>query len=94
MFIFRRPTFYKIYKKKSAEGFQSIPYSVALFSAMLMLYYAYLKANALLLMGINSFGSIIETIYLIIYMIYAPSKSRVFDSLFSPFSTSFTIYGA
>ncbi|KAK9945589.1 hypothetical protein M0R45_011097 [Rubus argutus] len=74
------PTFYKIYKKKSAEGFQSIPYSVALFSAMLMLYYAYLKANALLLMGINSFGSIIETIYLIIYMIYAPSKSRIFTA--------------
>lgn len=67
---------------------------MALFSAMLMLYYAYLKANALLLMGINSFGSIIETIYLIIYMIYAPSKSRVLNSLFSPFSTSFTIYGA
>ncbi|KAM5563929.1 hypothetical protein ABKV19_018510 [Rosa sericea] len=74
------PTFYRIYKRKSADGFQSLPYSVALFSAMLMFYYAYIKENAYLLLGINSFGSIIETIYLIVYMIYAPSNSRIFTA--------------
>ncbi|XP_050364362.1 bidirectional sugar transporter SWEET9-like [Argentina anserina] len=73
-------TFYRIYKRKSADGFQSLPYSVALFSAMLMFYYAYIKKNSPLLLGINSFGSIIETIYLIVYMIYAPSRYRIFTA--------------
>lgn len=72
-----RPTFYKIFKKKSTQEFQSLPYSVALFSAMLMLYYASLKNDAFMLITINAVGCFIETIYLVIYMIYATKISRV-----------------
>ncbi|KAG6587395.1 Bidirectional sugar transporter SWEET10 [Cucurbita argyrosperma subsp. argyrosperma] len=76
VFLAPLPTFYKIYKKKSAEGYQSLPYVVALFSAMLWIYYALLKTNATFLITINSFGCLIETLYIFLFIFYAPTKLR------------------
>ncbi|CAL4993113.1 unnamed protein product [Urochloa decumbens] len=72
------PTFYQIYKNKSTGGFQSVPYVVALFSAMLWIYYALLKSNECLLITINAAGCVIETIYIVVYLIYAPKKAKLF----------------
>ncbi|XP_020107294.1 bidirectional sugar transporter SWEET14-like [Ananas comosus] len=74
------PTFYRIYERKSTEGFQSVPYVVALFSAMLWIYYAFLKANAYLLITINSIGCLIETVYIVMYLIYAPKSAKIFTA--------------
>ncbi|KAL7152770.1 hypothetical protein ABFS83_04G120600 [Erythranthe nasuta] len=71
------PTFRQIYKKKSSEGFQSIPYVVALFSAMIWIYYAFLKSNTTLLITINSVGCLIETVYILLFIFYASKKARV-----------------
>ncbi|KAI8522752.1 hypothetical protein RHMOL_Rhmol13G0021400 [Rhododendron molle] len=77
VFLAPVPTFYKIYKKKSTQGFQAIPYSVALFSAMLLLYYAFLKkSNGLMIITINSIGCAIEATYLTLFIIYATKESK------------------
>ncbi|TXG46289.1 hypothetical protein EZV62_028209 [Acer yangbiense] len=70
------PTFYMIYKKKSSEGYQSIPYVAALCSSILFLYYGFLK-SVFLIISINSIGCAIESAYLIFYLIYAPPKEKV-----------------
>ena len=69
-----RPTFYRIYKSKSTQGFQSVPYVVALFSAMLWIYYALLKSNEFLLITINSAGCVIETLYIVMYLLYVRAQ--------------------
>ncbi|CAN0929184.1 Bidirectional sugar transporter SWEET15 [Linum grandiflorum] len=78
VFLAPVPTFWQIHKKKTSEGYKSLPYLTALFSSMLWLYYALLKKeDAFLLMTINSFGCVIETIYSAIFIAYAPKKMRM-----------------
>ncbi|CAI9767379.1 unnamed protein product [Fraxinus pennsylvanica] len=71
------PTFYRVYKKKSTEGFHSVPYVIALFSSMVWLFYAWDKADEFLLITINSVGCITEAIYVAIYIVYAHKKARI-----------------
>ncbi|XP_074316525.1 bidirectional sugar transporter N3-like [Silene latifolia] len=77
VFLAPLPTFIRIYKKKSTEGFQSFPYVVAIFSAMLWIYYALLKGNSLLLITVNVAGVIIETMYIVVFITYATRAAKI-----------------
>ncbi|CAN4123397.1 unnamed protein product [Withania somnifera] len=77
VFLAPVPAFRRICKEKSTMGFQSVPYVVALFSSMLWMYYAFIKKNATLLVSINSFGCIVETIYISIFILYASKEARL-----------------
>uniref|UniRef100_A0A0D9VGC4 Bidirectional sugar transporter SWEET n=1 Tax=Leersia perrieri TaxID=77586 RepID=A0A0D9VGC4_9ORYZ len=77
VFLSPLPTFYRVYRKKSTEGFQSTPYVVTLFSCMLWMYYAFVKSGAELLVTINGVGCVIETLYLAMYLAYAPKSARM-----------------
>ena len=74
------PTFYRIFKSKSTEGFQSVPYVVALFSAMLWIFYALVKTGEGLLISINAAGCVIETVYIVMYLVYADRKAKIFTA--------------
>lgn len=72
-------TFVGIFKKKSTEGFSSVPYVVSIFSALLWIFYAVLKpSDSMVILVINSLGLFIMTLYLVIFIIYADHKSRVY----------------
>ncbi|KAL8258440.1 hypothetical protein R6Q59_030481 [Mikania micrantha] len=59
-------------------GFQSLPYVVALFSSLLWLYYSLIKGgDTFLLITINAFGSLIESLYLIIFVMYATPYGKI-----------------
>ncbi|KAJ8752632.1 hypothetical protein K2173_005521 [Erythroxylum novogranatense] len=93
VFLAPIPTFLRIFKKKSTEGFHSIPYIAAMFSAMLWLYYASHKPNTFLLITINSVGCFIETIYIVVYITFAPKKAKRF-TLISLIMINFVGFGS
>ncbi|KAL3734207.1 hypothetical protein ACJRO7_023538 [Eucalyptus globulus] len=81
-FLAPLPTFYGIYKRKSTQRFQSIPYVVSLLSAMLLLYYGVVKKDTLLITT-NGISCVITTAYVAAYLIY---RARIIGWICMTFS--------
>lgn len=77
MFLSPVPTFWRIIKKKSTEEFSSFPYICTLLNSSLWTYYGTIKAGEYLVATVNGFGIVVETIYILLFLIYAPPKMRV-----------------
>ncbi|KAI4320668.1 hypothetical protein MLD38_034123 [Melastoma candidum] len=80
LFLFLAPviTFKRILKSRSTEDFSGIPYVMTLLNCLLSAWYGlpFVSPNNLLVSTINGTGAGIESIYVLIFLLYAPRKEK------------------
>uniref|UniRef100_A0A5B7BQG6 Bidirectional sugar transporter SWEET n=1 Tax=Davidia involucrata TaxID=16924 RepID=A0A5B7BQG6_DAVIN len=69
-------TFWRIVKHRSTEDFDSLPYICTLLNSSLWTYYGITKPGGFLVATVNGFGFIVETIYVALFLIFAPANMR------------------
>lgn len=69
-------TFWHIVQRRSTEEFESVPYISKLLNAYFWVWYGIVKPNSLLVASVNGFGAVLEIIYVIIFLIFAPPIMR------------------
>ncbi|BAC06235.1 putative MtN3 [Oryza sativa Japonica Group] len=81
LFLFLSPvvTFWRIIKKRSTEDFSGVPYNMTLLNCLLSAWYGlpFVSPNNILVTTINGTGSVIEAIYVVIFLIFAERKARL-----------------
>lgn len=81
LFLFLSPvvTFWRIIRKKSTEDFSGVPYNMTLLNCLLSAWYGlpFVSPNNILVTTINGTGSVIEAIYVVIFLIFAERKARL-----------------
>ncbi|WOK96124.1 Crotonase superfamily [Canna indica] len=77
--VFTSPigTFRRIVKKKSTESFKGLPYITTLLSTSLWCFYGLLKPGGLLVVTVNGVGTVMQAIYVTLFLVYAPKDTRV-----------------
>uniref|UniRef100_A0A2P2NIH9 Bidirectional sugar transporter SWEET n=1 Tax=Rhizophora mucronata TaxID=61149 RepID=A0A2P2NIH9_RHIMU len=80
LFLFLAPTitFKRIIKNKSTEQFSGIPYVMTLLNCLLSTWYGlpFVSKNNILVSTINGTGAVIETVYVLIFLVYASRKEK------------------
>ncbi|KAH9294478.1 hypothetical protein KI387_040318, partial [Taxus chinensis] len=80
LFLFLSPmiTFWRIMKSKSTEQFSGVPYVSTLMNCLLSAWYGlpFVSPHNLLVSTINGTGALIETVYVLLFLIYAPKKTK------------------
>ncbi|XP_059631672.1 bidirectional sugar transporter SWEET1-like [Cornus florida] len=80
LFLFLAPTitFKRIILKKSTEQFSGVPYVMTLLNCLLSAWYGlpFVSPNNILVSTINGTGAAIESIYVLIFLIFAPRKEK------------------
>ncbi|KAL2469135.1 Nodulin MtN3 family protein [Forsythia ovata] len=69
-------TFWRIVKNRSTEEFESLPYICTLLNSSLWTYYGITKPDSYLVATVNGFGVVVETIYIILFLAFAPPCKR------------------
>ncbi|KAE8710541.1 cinnamoyl-CoA reductase 2-like [Hibiscus syriacus] len=74
-------TFWHIIQIGSTEEFDSLPYVAKLLNGCMWVYYGVVKPNSVLVATVNGFGALLELIYVIIFLIFAPPKMRAITAI-------------
>jgi solute carrier family 50 protein (sugar transporter) len=75
-----RPTYRRIIRNRSTEQFSGLPYIYALMNCLICMWYGMplISADNLLVVTVNSFGTVFQLAYIILFIIYAERKIKVF----------------
>ncbi|XP_022138127.1 bidirectional sugar transporter SWEET16 [Momordica charantia] len=76
MFLSPAATFRRILRRKSTEEFDSFPYVCTWLSSSLWTYYGIVKPGAYLVATVNSFGVVVQSFFLAVFLIYAPPPMK------------------
>ncbi|XP_039022443.1 bidirectional sugar transporter SWEET17-like [Hibiscus syriacus] len=74
-------TFWYIVRRRSTEEFDCLPYVVKLLNGYMWVYYGVVKPDSILVATINGFGSVLELIYVTIFIIFAPPRMRAITAM-------------
>ncbi|WOH07406.1 hypothetical protein DCAR_0726836 [Daucus carota subsp. sativus] len=78
LFLSPSPTFYRIFKKKSVEEFQPVPYLLTMINCLFWVLYGtpLVHPGNILVLIINGFGIVMELFYLSMFLIYAKDNKQ------------------
>ncbi|KAL6962351.1 Bidirectional sugar transporter sweet1 [Sarracenia purpurea var. burkii] len=78
LFLAPSITFKRIVMNKSTEQFSGIPYVMTILNCLLSSWYGlpFVSPDNLLVSVINGTGAVIETVYVLLFIIYAPKKEK------------------
>ncbi|KAE9608923.1 putative SWEET sugar transporter [Lupinus albus] len=80
LFLFLAPaiTFKRVIANKSTEKFSGIPYLMTLLNCLLSAWYGlpFVSSDNIPVSTINGVGTVIESIYILIFIIFAPKKQK------------------
>ncbi|KAL4565402.1 hypothetical protein LXL04_029496 [Taraxacum kok-saghyz] len=79
LFLSPVPTFIQIVKKGSVEQFSAVPYLATFINCGIWVLYGLpvVHPHSLLVITINGTGFVIETVYLLLFLIYSDRKQRI-----------------
>ncbi|XP_006654427.1 bidirectional sugar transporter SWEET1b isoform X1 [Oryza brachyantha] len=80
LFLSPVPTFWRIIRRKSTEDFSGVPYNMTLINCLLSAWYGlpFVSPNNMLVSTINGAGAVIETAYVVVFLVFASShKTRL-----------------
>nr|UJT76408.1 bidirectional sugar transporter SWEET16 [Hemerocallis fulva] len=77
--VFASPvtTFWRIVKKKSTMNYEGLPYVTTLLCTSMWTYYGLHKPGGLLIVTVNGAGSVMQSVYVVLFLIYAQTSTRI-----------------
>ncbi|KAF5454112.1 hypothetical protein F2P56_023800 [Juglans regia] len=76
LFLSPLGTFCRIVKHRTTEEFESFPYICTLLNSSLWTYYGVTKPGSLLVATVNSFGVVVEIVFISLFLVFAPPRIR------------------